>query len=135
MGLVPANQTKRWSVLVLIDFLLLLLASFLASWVVFCSLIPLFHSYALVNIVAIQLVLIAVRFYRIRVSESSLDVLNRSLAGFVPVFVISVLLCFLDDGFQNPWIPYLIVADGYGFLLVAGSRVAFRSFLNYRNKQ
>ena len=135
MGLVPPKQTKHWSLLILADISLLLLASLLASWVVFDALSPLFRSYALTNIIAIVLVLFAARFYHIRISESSLDLLNRALAGFLPVFFIGLLLCLLDSGFSSDWIPFLIVADGFGFLFVSGLRVLYRGMLNYRNKQ
>ena len=76
--------------LIIADFLLLTVASFIASWAVFGS-TPhyLLDTISRLNILGTIFILIAVRFYRIRISESSLDVLSRGLTAFVPSYVLS----------------------------------------------
>jgi FlaA1/EpsC-like NDP-sugar epimerase len=118
-----------------VDAVLLLASSFLAAWVVFGSFPYAFDSVIYLNIIAIIVVLFAVRFYRIRISESSLDLLSRGLAGFVPVFILGSGIIGFYLGFATSWIPYLIVADGFGFLFVMGVRIWYRSMLYRLNKQ
>ncbi|MGE4585273.1 MAG: nucleoside-diphosphate sugar epimerase/dehydratase, partial [Sphaerochaeta sp.] len=129
------NRVVRWVFLMVVDAVLLLASSFLAAWVVFGSFPYAFDSVIYLNIIAIIVVLFAVRFYRIRISESSLDLLSRGLAGFVPVFILGSGIIGFYLGFATSWIPYLIVADGFGFLFVMGVRIWYRSMLYRLNKQ
>ncbi|NCC63996.1 MAG: polysaccharide biosynthesis protein [Spirochaetia bacterium] len=118
-----------------IDAVLLFACSLLAVWIVFGEMPPLFCSLVFSNILALILLLSVVRFYRIRISESSLDLFNRGLEGFVPVFIIGVVLVGLYLGFSSSYIPFFFVFDGAGFLFTMGIRVAFRNVLYYTRKR
>jgi FlaA1/EpsC-like NDP-sugar epimerase len=100
---------------------------------VFDSLPDLLLKIALGNGVSLLLLLYIVHFYKIRISESSLDLLSRGLAGFVPVFAIGILLVGLFDSFLSSWIPFLLVLDWSAFLCMMGMRVVYRSYLNRKN--
>lgn len=86
------SRYLRWVVLMTMDAVLLLLAGFLASWVVFQTLPFNFDSLIYFNILATIFLLFAVRFYHIRISESSLDLLGRGLTAFIPVTILGILL-------------------------------------------
>ncbi|MFA5448010.1 MAG: polysaccharide biosynthesis protein, partial [Sphaerochaeta sp.] len=122
--------------LIIADFLLLTVASFIASWAVFGS-TPhyLLDTISRLNILGTIFILIAVRFYRIRISESSLDVLSRGLTAFVPSYVLSSLVIGSYLGFRSQWIPYLVVAHSLGFMAVLFSRLSYRMLLSYRSRQ
>ncbi len=129
-------QLFKRAVLIILDVILLLLASAVGAWAVFAFHVPiLYHTIARLNIIAIIVLLIVVRFYRIRISESSLDLLSRVLTGFVPVFFLSALVLGSYLGFRSPWIPYLIVTDAFGFMMILFSRISYRMLLSYRNRQ
>ncbi|HPZ15915.1 MAG TPA: nucleoside-diphosphate sugar epimerase/dehydratase [Sphaerochaeta sp.] len=129
-------QLFKRLVLIILDVILLLLASAIGAWAVFALHVPaLYPTIARLNIIAIIVILIVVRFYRIRISESSLDLLSRVLAGFVPVFFLSALVLGSYLGFRSPWIPYLVVTDAFGFMMILFSRISYRMLLSYRNRQ
>ena len=123
----------RQVVLMVIDAVLLVFCGFLSSWVALPSVPALLQRVVLVNGVSVLLLLYLVRFYKIRVSESSLDLLTRGLLGFVPVFALGLLLVALLDSFSSIWIPFLFVMDWSAFLCIMGIRVVYRSFLNRKN--
>jgi FlaA1/EpsC-like NDP-sugar epimerase len=123
----------RQATLMVIDAFLLVFCGLLASWIVLQSLPALVTRVVLVNGLSMILLLHVVRFYKIRISESSLDLLSRGLMGFVPVFAIGVLLVALLDSFTSLWLPFLIVMDWSAFLCMMGIRVVYRSYLNRKN--
>ncbi len=53
----------------------------------------------------------------------------------MPVTILGVLLIGFYMGFSSEWIPLVISTDIFGFLLVMGARVFYRTVLVYRNKQ
>jgi len=75
------------------------------------------------------------RFYYIRVSEGSLDLVNRAVAGFLLPALVSVLLPLFLQGIHSLWIPYFVVFWGSSFLTMLGIRFAYRSFRNYYTRQ
>ncbi|HQB91468.1 MAG TPA: nucleoside-diphosphate sugar epimerase/dehydratase, partial [Sphaerochaeta sp.] len=122
--------------LVIVDVLLLLLSSTIGAWAVFGqTVVPLLPAITRLNILAIITILMAVRFYRIRISESSLDVLSRGLTGFVPVFLMATLILGSYLGFRSKWIPFLVITDGFGFMLIMFSRLSWRLLLSFRSRQ
>lgn len=127
------NRRIRQVLLMAIDALLLVSCGFFSSWIVSYSLSDLFLRIILINSVSILLLLNVVRFYRIRVNDSSLDLLSRGLLGFLPVFIIGLFLVAMLDSFSSPWIPFLFVLDWSSFLFLMGLRVIYRSYLNRKN--
>jgi FlaA1/EpsC-like NDP-sugar epimerase len=115
------------------DALLLALCGMLASWIVFHTNPVLFSRIVFINGVSLLLLLFVVRFYQIRISESSLDLLSRGLLGFVPVFALGILVAFALDSFSSPWVPFLMVMDWSAFLCMMGIRIAYRSLLYRKN--
>ena len=135
MNKITKGRIARQTLLMCIDAVLLFACSLLAVWIVFGEMPPLFCSLVFSNILALILLLSVVRFYRIRISESSLDLFNRGLEGFVPVFIIGVVLVGMFLGFSSSYIPFFFVFDGAGFLFTMGIRVAFRNVLYYTRKR
>ena len=132
--LLRKGRLLRRMILVVIDAILLAGTHLIASWVVFRSIPALFDTIVYINIIGLLILLSAVKFYRIRISESSLDVLYRAITAFGPAFALAVVTLGSYLGFSNPWISFLLVADGFGFTLLMGARVSYRSILSYRNK-
>ena len=124
----------RRLVLVLVDAFLLVGANLVASWVVFRTRSALLDPIVYINIGSILVLLIIVQFYRIRVSESSLDVIALSLASFVPALLIGSFILAWTKELRTPWIPFLFAADVFGFLAVLSLRVIIRSYLAYGNR-
>ena len=124
----------RRLVLILVDAFLLVGANLVASWVVFRTRSALLDPIVYINIGSILVLLIIVQFYRIRVSESSLDVIALSLASFVPALLIGSFILAWTKELRTPWIPFLFAADVFGFLAVLSLRVIIRSYLAYGNR-
>jgi FlaA1/EpsC-like NDP-sugar epimerase len=120
--------------LVVIDIVLLAITHLVASWVVFRSIPSLFDTIVNINIIGLIILLTVVKFYRIRISESSLDVMYRAFSAFAPAFALAVITLGSYLGYTSPWISFILVADGFGFTLLMGARVSYRSVLSYRNK-
>lgn len=136
MGEVFKFQLFKRISLIIIDALLIIFASLIAYWAVFYPrTLPLFVTIVRLNTLALIIILIAVRFYRIRISESSLDVLVRALSGFLPAFFLATLVIGAGFGFRSSWLPFLVIADGFGFMLVSFSRLSYRMLLSFRSRQ
>ncbi len=135
MSEMAKSRYIRWALLMIMDALLLLISGFCASWVVFQAFPFQFDSFIYFNILATVLVLFAVRFYHIRISESSLDLIGRSLAAFLPVAVVGIVVAGFYLGFTSKMIPFMVTSDIFGYMAVLGVRVLFRSALIYKNKQ
>ncbi len=135
MASLATKRIRRTVILLCFDALWVIASGFFAAWVVFRTIPPMFFSVVALNTFALLLVLLAVKFYRIRVSESSLDLLNRGLAGFAMPFVVGIMIFARFDGFSSPWIPFLCVSDGFSFLFMMGLRYVYRNALNYHIRQ
>ncbi len=116
------------------DGLWVIASGFFAAWVVFRTIPPAFYSVVALNTIALVLTLLALKFYKIRISESSLDLLNRGLPGFALPFVVGVLIFARFAGFSSPWIPFLSVFDGFAFLCMMGLRYIYRNIINIHHK-
>lgn len=119
-----------------VDLLLLGIANAIAAWAVFGgsaghALFPVGAT----NVAVTLLALIIVGFYRIRISESSLDLLIRGMKAFAPSFVLGTIVAALNPAFNPRWAAYLVVAYSFGFMLVLFTRISYRLALSYRGKQ
>ena len=130
------NSTRLIKNLLLLTFdaLCMLVSAFLAVWIVFRHIPPKFYTILIINTVFLLSTLYLAKFYKIRIRESSLDLLNRGIVGFVVPFVIGQMIFVRFDTFASLWIPYLIVADGFSFLLMMGLRFLYRNMINLRNR-
>ena len=126
---IAAKRIRRIVILLCFDAVWLIASGFFAAWVVFRTIPPMFYSVVALNTLALTLTLLAIKFYRIRVSESSLDLLNRGLPGFALPFVIGILIFVRFDGISSLWIPFLCVSDGFAFLFMMGLRYLYRNIL------
>ena len=135
MASLATKRIRRTVFLLCFDALGILAGGFFAAWVVFRTIPPSFYSVVALNIIALLLSLLGVKFYRIRISESSLDILNRGLVGFVLPFVIGILIFTRFDSFSSLWIPFLCVFDGFSFLFLMAFRYIYRYVHTYRIRQ
>ncbi|MGB4407234.1 MAG: nucleoside-diphosphate sugar epimerase/dehydratase [Sphaerochaeta sp.] len=135
MASLATKRIRRTVFLLCFDALWILAGGFFAAWAVFRTIPPSFYSVVALNIIALLLSLLGVKFYRIRISESSLDILNRGLVGFVLPFVIGILIFTRFDSFSSLWIPFLCVCDGFSFLFLMAFRYIYRYVHTYRIRQ
>ena len=134
MGKLLKEPLIRRIVLIVVDAFLLLCANLVASWVVFRTRTALLDPTVYINICSILLLLFIVQFYRIRVRESSLEVIALSLASFLPALVIGSFILGWKFGIRTPWIPFLLVADVFGFMAILSLRVIVRAYTAYGNR-
>ncbi|MBI9096757.1 MAG: polysaccharide biosynthesis protein [Sphaerochaeta sp.] len=135
MASLATKRIRRTVFLLCFDALWVIASGFFAAWVVFRTIPPSFYSVVALNTIALLLSLLVVKFYRIRISESSLDLLNRGLVGFVLPFVVGILIFTRFDSFSSLWIPFLCVSDGFAFLFLMALRYAYRNAINYHIRQ
>lgn len=128
------NRIVKNLLLLTFDALCMVLASFLAVWIVFRSIPPKFFTILILNTLSILFTLSLAKFYKIRISESSLDLLNRGILGFIMPFIIGQMIFVRFDTFSSLWIPYLFVVDGFSFLFIMGLRYLYRNVINLYNQ-
>ncbi|HKM06174.1 MAG TPA: polysaccharide biosynthesis protein, partial [Sphaerochaeta sp.] len=131
MTSIATKRIRRMLILLCFDALCLIGSGFFAAWVVFRTIPAMFYSVVALNTLVLLLFLLVVRFYRIRISESSLDLLNRGFAGFFLPFMVAVLIFARFDSLSSLWIPFLFVFYGFSFLFMMGLRFSYRTFINY----
>lgn len=134
MGKVLKEPFAKRLVLMIIDGFLLICANLVASWVVFRTRSALLNPIVHINIIGILILLMLVQFYRIRISESSLDVIIRSLGSFIPALLIGSFMVGWKYGARSPWIPFLFVADVFGFGAILFVRAGYRLYLSYMSR-
>lgn len=134
MGKILKEPFAKRLVLMIIDAFLLVGANLIASWVVFRTRSAMLNPIVHINIIGILILLMLVQFYRIRVSESSLDVIIRSLGSFIPALISGSFMVGWKYGARSPWISFLIVADVFGFGAILFVRAGYRIYLGYGNR-
>jgi FlaA1/EpsC-like NDP-sugar epimerase len=130
VGKILKEPFAKRLILMTVDGVLLVCANVIASWVVFRTRSALLNPIVHVNIVGIIFLLLLVQFYRIRISESSLDVIIRSLGSFLPALIIGSFIVGWKHGARSPWIPFLVTADIFGFGAILSVRVSYRLYLS-----
>ena len=97
-----------------------------AGWIVMggTSGIPMLHFAAMVVLSILMLFL--VRFYKIRVASSSVEVITLSLEGLIPMALLSFIAEGLFFGFNSIQARWVIVFYIISFCAVLGMRVLYR---------
>jgi len=134
VGKILKEPFAKRLILMIVDGVLLVCANVIASWVVFRTRSALLNPIVHINSVGILILLMLVQFYRIRISESSLDVIIRSLGSFIPALIIGIFAVWWKDGGHSPWIPFLFVADVFGIGAILFVRVSYRIYLGYSTR-
>lgn len=134
MASVSKKRIGRILILLCLDGFLLIGSGFFAAWVIFRTIPPMFFSVVAINTLALLLSLLGVKFYRIRISEGSLDLLNRGLPGFAIPFLVGLLIFVRFLGVSSLWIPFICVSDGFAFLFLMGYRYLYRTFGNLKSR-
>lgn len=112
--------------LVLLDALAMAFSGIFAGWIVMggTSGIPMLHFAAMVVLSILMLFL--VRFYKIRVASSSVEVITLSLEGLIPMALLSFIAEGLFFGFNSIQARWVIVFYIISFCAVLGMRVLYR---------
>ena len=118
-----------------VDAVLLILCSMVSMWIVYAAYDATVVLFTVIASLILLLSLSLTRFYLIRVSEGSLDLVNRAFAGFLLPSLVSILIPVFLEGYHSSWIPYFVVFWGSSFLCILGVRFAYRSFRTYYTKQ
>jgi FlaA1/EpsC-like NDP-sugar epimerase len=118
-----------------VDAVLLILCSMVSMWIVYAAYDATVVLFTVIASLILLLSLSLTRFYLIRVSEGSLDLVNRAFTGFLLPSLVSILIPVFLEGYHSSWIPYFVVFWGSSFLCILGVRFAYRSFRTYYTKQ
>ena len=129
------NRIQRQLFLMAVDAVLLILCSMVSMWIVYAAYDATVVLFTVIASLILLLSLSLTRFYLIRVSEGSLDLVNRAFAGFLLPSLVSILIPVFLEGYHSSWIPYFVVFWGSSFLCILGVRFAYRSFRTYYTKQ
>ena len=129
------NRIQRQLLLMAIDAVLLILCSMVSMWIVYAAYDATVVLFTVIASLILLLSLSLTRFYLIRVSEGSLDLVNRAFTGFLLPSLVSILIPVFLEGYHSSWIPYFVVFWGSSFLCILGVRFAYRSFRTYYTKQ
>ena len=129
------NRIQRQLFLMAVDAVLLILCSMVSMWIVYAAYDATVVLFSVIASLILLLSLSLTRFYLIRVSEGSLDLVNRAFAGFLLPSLVSILVPVFLEGYHSSWIPYFVVFWGSSFLCILGVRFAYRSFRTYSTKQ
>ena len=106
-----------------------------SMWIVYAAYDATVVLFTVIASLILLLSLSLTRFYLIRVSEGSLDLVNRAFTGFLLPSLVSILIPVFLEGYHSSWIPYFVVFWGSSFLCILGVRFAYRSFRTYYTKQ
>lgn len=119
-------MVKRILLLVLQYALAMAFSGIFAGWIVMggTSGIPMLHFAAMVVLSILMLFL--VRFYKIRVASSSVEVITLSLEGLIPMALLSFIAEGLFFGFNSIQARWVIVFYIISFCAVLGMRVLYR---------
>ena len=129
------NRIQRQLFLMAVDAVLLILCSMVSMWIVYAAYDATVVLFTVIASLILLLSLSLTRFYLIRVSEGSLDLVNRAFTGFLLPSLVSILIPVFLEGYHSSWIPYFVVFWGSSFLCILGVRFAYRSFRTYYTKQ
>lgn len=129
------NRIQRKIFLIFTDVVLLAVSCLIASWIALRAFEPVVVPVTSLVALALILSLSLVRFYDIRISEGSLDLVHRGLAGFAPTSLVVLLAALILEDVYTLWIPYFFVFFGCSFLLMMGSRFFYRSIRYFVFKQ
>ena len=129
------NRIQRQLLLMAVDAVLLILCSMVSMWIVYAAYDATVVLFTVIASLILLLSLSLTRFYLIRVSEGSLDLVNRAFTGFLLPSLVSILIPVFLEGYHSSWIPYFVVFWGSSFLCILGVRFAYRSFRTYYTKQ
>ena len=135
MGSSVRNRIQRQLLLMVVDAVLLCICAILSMWIVYATYDATVMLFTLLTSMILLLSLSLTRFYYIRVSEGSLDLVNRAVAGFLLPALVSILVPIFLESIHSLWIPYFVVFWGSSFLTMMGIRFAYRSFRTYYTKQ
>ena len=112
--------------LVFLDAVAMAVSGIFAGWIVMggTSRIPMLHF--AIMVVASIVALFLVKFYRIRVASSSVEVITMSLEGLVPVGLVAFIYEGLAFGFNSLQTRWVIVFFIVSFCAVLGMRILYR---------
>ena len=127
------SRYRKTLILLTIDAILFIISGLIADWIVFSS----FPSKSFIVIGLSSLVLLQTlyfsKFYHIRVSESSIDLINRSFISFFPLLFTGVVASLIFKGYNPRWIPFFIVYFGFSFLFIMGVRFFYRNLQSQKS--
>lgn len=112
--------------LVFLDAVAMAVSGIFAGWIVMggTSRIPMLHF--AIMVVASIAALFFVKFYRIRIASSSVEVITMSLEGLVPVGLVAFIYEGLAFGFNSLQTRWVIVFFIVSFCAVLGMRILYR---------
>lgn len=117
---------KKFFLLASTDYLLMVVVGFVSHWIIKLTA----HDANLFIVLLLPAFIIAAlaiaQFYRIRIANSSIELVKRAVLAFLPVVLLANLLVAYIYGFQSYQLRWTVVYCALSFLVVIGSRAIWR---------
>ncbi len=120
------SDMKKFFLLASTDYLLMVVVGFVSHWLIKLTA----HDANLFIVLLLPAFIIAAlaiaQFYRIRIANSSIELVKRAVLAFLPVVLLASLLVAYIYGFQSYQLRWTVVFCALSFLVVIGSRAIWR---------
>ena len=120
------SDMKKFFLLASTDYLLMVVVGFVSHWLIKLTA----HDANLFIVLLLPAFIIAAlaiaQFYRIRIANSSIELVKRAVLAFLPVVLLASLLVAYIYGFQSYQLRWTVVYCAFSFLVVIGSRAIWR---------
>ena len=120
---------KKTLTLSTIDFITMTIMGLVSHWTIYNTVRDADTPFLLGIPVVFIVVLILSRFYRIRIANSSVELVRKALNSMFPVAVVLFFLVGELKGFTSREIRWTTVYCGFSFLAVVGSRAFWRMYM------
>lgn len=126
------SRKQKFFILFLCDILTFVCMGVVSHFLVFGNVrtinLPIFITY----ISAQLLVLLLTKYYRIRISDSSVDLILKACVSLFGVFIVATIILGCLDGFYDPKVRWSIVYTVCSLGGTLGTRYTYRMFGFYR---
>jgi len=124
-------MTKRVFLLFL-DVAIMVMAGLFSSWLVMGGTSRLLMDHFAIMVIVSIFALFLVKFYKVRLSSSSIEVFIMALEALAPVWLVSFIFEGINFGFNSLQSRWTIVFFTISFLAILGIRIFYR-ILGYSN--
>ena len=120
------SDMKKFFLLASTDYLLMVVVGFASHWIIKLTA----HDANLYIVLLLPAFIIAAlaiaQFYRIRIANSSIELVKRAVLAFLPVVLLATLIIAYVYGFQSYQLRWTVVFCALSFLVIIGSRAIWR---------
>ena len=129
------SDMKKFFLLASTDYLLMVVVGFASHWIIKLTA----HDANLFIVLLLPAFIIAAlaiaQFYRIRIANSSIELVKRAVLAFLPVVLLATLIIAYVYGFQSYQLRWTVVFCALSFLVIIGSRAIWRMISESTNRK